>query len=77
MNAQKKLIGSGDECCQPPSPRLRRSGCENVASANTNFQYACAMVASNKLGIGNNGIGNTSTMATFSRLPAALKHGGK
>ena len=28
-------------------------------------------------GYGNNGIGNTSTMATFSRLPAALKHGDK
>ena len=31
----------------------------------------------NQLGTGNIGIGNTSTMATLNKLPAALKHGGK
>ena len=67
MNTRMMLALAGDECCQ----------CGNVAKSNTNFQCAYDKAAADKLGIGNIGTGNTSTMATFSRLPAALKHGGK
>ena len=67
MNARMRFARVHGECCQ----------CGNVASTNTNYQCAYAKAETDKLGIGNIGIGNTSTMATFSRLPAALKHGGK
>ena len=67
MNTRMMLALAGDECCQ----------CGNVAKSNTNFQCAYDKAAADQLGIGNIGIGNTSTIATFSRLPAALKHGGK
>ena len=67
MNTRRMFARVGGECCQ----------CGNVANTNTNCQCAYAKVETDKLGIGNIGIGNTSTMATFSRLPAALKHGGK
>ena len=67
MNTRMRFARAHGECCQ----------CGNVASTNTNCQCAYAKAETDKLGIGNIGIGNTSTMATFSRLPAALKHGGK
>ena len=67
MNTRMRFARAHGECCQ----------CGSVASTNTNCQCAYAKAETDKLGIGNIGIGNTSTMATFSRLPAALKHGGK
>jgi len=67
MNTLMMFVRAGGECCQ----------CENVAKSNTNFQYAYDKAAADKLETGNIGTGNTSTMATFSRLPAALKHGGE
>ena len=67
MNMRKMFARVHGECCQ----------CGNVASTNTNCQCAYAKAETDKLGIGNIGTGNTFTMATFSRLPAALKHGGE
>ena len=72
MNTRMMFEWAHGECCQ----------CGNVASTNTNCQCAYAKAETDKLGIGNIGIGNIgigniSTMATFSRLPAALKHGGR
>ena len=67
MNARMMFARAGGECCQ----------WENVVKSNTNFQYAYDEAAADKLETGNIGTGNTFTMATFSRLPAALKHGGK
>jgi len=46
------------KCCQ----------CENVASTKSNFQFAYAKATADKLEIGNIGIGNTSTMATFTKM---------
>ena len=71
MNTQMIFDWDGEESCQPPSPRLRRSGCENVTRltskahgtetvTNTNYQL--------QLGTGNIRIGNTSTMATLCRI---------
>ena len=73
------IAWAGEECCQPPSPRLRRSRCDNGASltakahgaaavTNSNFQFAYAKATADKLEIGNIGIGNTSTMATFNKM---------
>ena len=67
MNTRITFARGGDECCQ----------CENVAKSKSNSQFSGDKAAADQLGIGNIGTGNTSTMATFSRLPAALKHGGK
>ena len=67
MNTRIMLARGGGECCQ----------CENVANTKSNSQFSGDKAAADQLGIGNIGTGNTSTMATFSRLPAALKHGGK
>ena len=43
--AEEEALAKGDalrrgsgKCCQPPSPRLRRSGCGSVANVNSNFQ---------------------------------------
>ena len=60
MNTRMMFARGGGECCQPSSPRLRRSGCENVAKSNTNYQ----------LDTGNIGTGNTCTMATFNKMLA-------
>ena len=79
MNAQMMFTRTEDKCCQPPSLKLRRSGCENVASlttkalnaaavTNANSQFAYAKATADKLEIGNIGIGNTSTMATFTKM---------
>ena len=39
----RRVCGGVGKCCQPPSPRLRRSGCENVASSNVaSFQLRWA-----------------------------------
>ena len=67
MNTRMMFARGVVECCQ--------SG--NVASTNTNCQFDCDRTAADKLGTGNIGIGNTSTMATLNKLPAALIHGGK
>ena len=67
MNTRIMLARGGGECCR----------CENVANTKSNSQFSGDKAAADKLETGNNGIGNTSTMATFSRLPAALKHGDK
>ena len=48
-----------NECCQ----------CENVASTNTNFQFAYAKATADKLETGNIGIVNTYTMATLVKTP--------
>ena len=50
--------GDKDKCCQ----------CENVASTKSNSQFVYAKAMVNKLEIGNTGIGNTSTMATFNKM---------
>ena len=67
MHPRKMFALAGGECCQ----------CENVAKSKSNSQFSGDIAAADQLGIGNIGTGNTSTMAAFSRLPAALKHGGK
>ena len=67
MNTRMMVVRAGGECCQ----------CENVATTKSNSQFSGDIAAADKLETGNIGTGNTSTMATFSRLPAALKHGGK
>ena len=67
MNARMMFARAGGECCQ----------CGNVANTKSNSQFSGDKAAADQLGIGNIGTGNTFTMATFSRLPAALKHGGK
>ena len=67
MNTLMMFARAGGECCQ----------CGNVANTKSNSQFSGDKAAADQLGIGNIGTGNTSTMATFSRLPAALKHGGK
>ena len=60
---------AGEECCQPPSPRLWRSRCDNVASLTAKAHGAAAVINANfQLETGNIGIGNTSTMATFSKM---------
>jgi len=67
MNTRMMFARGGGECCQ----------CENVANTKSNSQFSGDIAAADQLETGNIGTGNTSTMATFSRLPAALKHGGK
>ena len=74
MNTWMMFVRAGEECCQPPSPRLRRSRCGNVASlttkalnaaavTNANSQFAYAKATADKLETG-----NTSTMATFTKM---------
>ena len=72
MNTRMMFARAEDKCCQPPSPRLRRSGCGNVAKTNTNSQFASAKATADKLETGNIGIGNSSTMATFYKMFAVL-----
>ena len=67
MNTRMMLARGEDECCQ----------CENVANASSNCQFGCDRTPADKLGTGNIGIGNTPTLATLNKLPAALKHGGE
>ena len=67
MHPRKMFALAGGECCQ----------CEIVANTKSNSQFSGDRAATDKLETGNIGTGNTSTMAAFSRLPAALKHGGK
>ena len=38
LNTRMMFARVVGECCQPPSPRLRRSRCENVAKTNSNCQ---------------------------------------
>ena len=68
MNTLMMFARAGGECCQPTSPRLRRSRCENVAITNTDYQFAYATATADQLEIGNIGIGNTSTMATLNKI---------
>ena len=67
MNARMMFARAGGECCQ----------CGNVANTKSNSQFSGDKAAADQLETGNIGTGNTSTMATLNKLPAALKHGGK
>ena len=62
MNARMMFARAGGECCQ----------CGNVANTKSNSQFSGDKAAADQLETG-----NTSTMATLNKLPAALKHGGK
>ena len=62
MNSRMMFTRAAGECCQ----------CENVASTKSNTQFVYAKATVNKLEIGNTGIGNTSTMATFSKVFAQI-----
>ena len=75
MNTLMMFARAGGECCQPPSPRLPRSRCENVAITNTDYQFAYAKATADQLEIGNIGIGNTSTMATLNKMFARIVAG--
>ena len=89
MNMRKMFARAGDECCQCENVANTKSNSqfsgdktaadklETRHSLRSAYSLPHGSRTPARGGYGNIGTGNTSTMATFFRLPAALKHGGK
>ncbi len=89
MNTRVMFARAHGECCQCGNVASTNTNCQCAyAKAETDklgirhsLRSACSLPHGSRTpargGYGNIGTGNTSTMATLNKLPAALKHGGK